>query len=401
MFDAAKVQRVVTMMRNSPLAQEWMLEGKHGTRGIGGRMAGMTDIPAKLFHYYVSMDDMAFNIARRELGKASKSQIADRAMFLLQNPTREMSDVAMAEALHSTYNSTNAIGKGIGAVKNVVPKAIKGGEEFGLRAFAGESMYVILDAMGGRFSTVIGNVVKDTAVRTTQIGGIPVAPIAGAGQFAVKRIATMLGKAPLTSAERRGLQTMIAKGFTGTAIGYLGYHYVSDALSEQIKITRNTNDRGKDPGPPFIEYGGLMEAADQVGGPFKAYVYGATMRKIDDASDLTENQRDVLRRQVQMDMMTSTPLTGGVEKIGGVTSGRTRADDYIGSQFANQVPAPIKIGAERVDALQAGQGFFGEAPKRSIKTEDESLFARLFTPIKRNVPVMRGTLPEQNRKTVN
>ena len=236
-------------------------------------------------------------------------------------------------------------------------------------------------------------------MRTMNIGGVPVASVLAGGRMAVKTAR----KIPMSSSERRGLQMLFAKGATGTALMYLGYNYGRE-LGIVPQVMRNTDDDGKDAKTPFVEQDGVAGVLEQVGGIFSPFVYGATLREIEEA-EITESMKQSLRVRVQMDMMTSLPATGGLEKLGTVTSGQKSVPEFIGGQVASQIPAPVKIAAERIDAKQTTGSFFGKAPPRRAKvdndTEDNLRWLRMiYTPSLRNIPGARGTLPEQKQKNV-
>jgi hypothetical protein len=159
----------------------------------------------------------------------------------------------------------------------------------------------------------------------------------------------------------------------------------------------------------------LTDIAEQLGGPFSPILMGAADRAIDDApvrpkgakrvdhpGALAEDEKRELKFKMKFGMLFNNPTVSGAKNLLDVlgTKGSGAAVETLGKLAANQIPAPIKIGAERLDAFQSTGNVFGEAPKRDATPPDASRFDKLIGPIIRNTPVMRGKLPVRKVKKI-
>jgi hypothetical protein len=304
---------------------------KYGSfAGIGGKSAGLIDVPFKSVYYEWMADAAADYKARQILGKdASKEAVATKREAILANLDEHPDIQLMAEeySLNQTLNNPNWASKTVGGWKKDASGAGK----------------VAIDEVLGRFSKVITNVATDATDRALGIGIVR-------GGLKIRN-AKKLGKT-LTVSERAIINDMINKGFTGIAMTTLGY-YMGDKVIGTIK-----GERGK-----YIDYGDV----EKLGAFIAPFLVGATIRKSLAIKDA--NEAWALRISTILRLPISSPLASNTKDfLNAVTETSSTQDisKFLARKISNTfIPGGVRDIAERQDA----KGRFGLMTGEEVERE--------------------------------
>jgi hypothetical protein len=333
------------------------------SRGPGGKLAGSTDVPFRVFYREFALDLFADMKARRTLPKnASKADIADmRESFLRRiDEHPDIIDAAEEYSLHKTFNNDNLVSKSFSQIRNNVIK-----NEFGK---------VLFDETIARFSKVITNVGQDAFDRT------PYGLVANGLKLAIKRGA-------LTDVERLIITDKIAKGLYGSAFMALGYA-VGDKINVEFKGDKNK----------YADLGDI----EKLGGLSGSFLFGVTSRQ---AEKLKPDQAEDFKKQQITNLLTNSPAASNVQDIlGGLMQpGSNKVQSVIAKKATNMViPSAFRDIAQRMDAPNFG--LTGGAAKREKVPQEENpatgrmrqtrnFWLILMNEAKSKIPVARQTLP--------
>jgi len=342
---------------------------KYGRSGIGGKMAGMTDIPFKEYYQRSMMDDLAMQEARIEIqargGSYTAADLQKLTAKYVANPTYEMELAAHEYALRQTFNNSNAVSKSLNSIVDSIqnPWAKVGAQQL------------------LRFNKVISNVAWEKAQYT------PMGIILPLGQLLVGRAG---GKA-FTPLEIRLATQMFRRGLVGTGMAYLGkVAYEKGYINPEFKQSG---------GQVYVETGPL----DQFGGLMSPFLYGAYDRAADSLS-LTPTQKANLRMKIQMDQLINFPLATDLRTFSqGVLSNPTAAglQSEAGKYAARiAIPSIVRASARAMDqgngevSFSPGAFLFDTGAPRAVEAKG---FWQQFM---KQVPGLRNQLPTAKRKTV-
>ncbi len=340
---------------------------KYGSyKGIGGKAAGLTDVPFKSFYYEWMSDAAADFKARKKLGNnASPEAIATEREAILANIDDHPDIQLMAEeyALNQTFNNSNWASELVGFSKRKASGAGK----------------VAIDEFIGRFAKVITNVATDATDRT----GLGIFR----GGYKIAK-AKALGNS-LSVSERAIINDMITKGATGVATLALGY-FLGDKIPGTIK-----GERGK-----YVDFGDL----ESIGGPISPLLLGAIYKKSESIED--PEQRDGLRLASVLRLPINTPLASNSKDLLNAltdSSSTQGAKKLLARKISNVfIPGGVRDIAERMDSgrgILTGSEIEREKipkvinPKTGKDVQTKNFIDILKGDIQSKIPVLRQRLP--------
>lgn len=372
-----RTQRVLNKSKNRLKADaELIIKGadpdsikKYGSfKGVGGKAAGLTDVPFKSFYYEWMSDAAADYKARQILGKnADPVDVATKREEILANLDEHPDIQLMAEeySLNQTLNNSNWASETVGFWKKK----------------AGNTGAVFVDEALGRFSKVITNVAIDATDRT----GVGV--LRGGAKIAY---AKSIGKT-LSVSERAIINDMITKGFTGLATISLGY-FLGDKVVGTIK-----GERGK-----YIDFGDI----EGIGGPIAPFLVGATYKKSESIEDPEEAA--ALRLTTILRLPINTPLASNTKDLLNAltdSSSTVAAKKFAARKLSNIfLPGVVRDSAERMDTKDSMGILTGSEierekipkvinPKTKNEVQTKNFLDILTGDVKSKIPFLRQTLP--------
>lgn len=396
LLNPSKTRRVIDRAKRDPIWRQWLAEGKFETRGLGGKMAGVTDIPAKMFVYHSTLDDLA-RLEWQKMGRNMKDGGFDEFVErFAMDPPEDAVAIAMSEAIMDTFNATTALKRGSDSMLSGYRKFAKQGTT---QKVAAETAALVQLNMT-RFANTLLNVAKDRAARSIPFAG----EVTGLARYGLEKRRGTFGVQ-----EQREISRLIAKGAVGTAGFAAGYYGLHSLFGSGGAVVADA-----DGGSSYWKWESeVMATLEELGGAASPVMLGAIFRTIDDAPTradgaeradnpgLSEKEKSAIKKKLMVSALTNTPLTTQIKNMAGVLAGEESA---LGKTAASWFSvAPLQILAERYDAAVNNEGplgVFGKAPQRDTSPPDSGPIAKMGAPIAKNIPIVRQQLPERKEKTI-
>jgi hypothetical protein len=339
---------------------------KYGPSGIGGRLAGVTDIPFKEFYSRSMMDDLATQQARIELAAKGRSfssaDVASLAEKYIANPTPEMYLAAEEYALRQTFNNQNMVSRTIGSLIAQIPD--------------GPTKVAVQQLL--RFNKVISNVAMERA----QYAGGEATVVYGL----LKLLGARFSSKKITPMELRTVTQLIRRGFIGAGMRRLGeLAYDKGLITPKFKQSGST---------VYLD----QDALGQLGGVMSPLLFGAASKAADNLQ-LTATQKESLKRRLLVDQAFSFPLVTDVKNsIYALNSDRSLSK-FVG-QAAGRILVPSVVrnlarsGDQEDGKFSVGQFLMDSGEPRDVTAND------FVSQLLKQLPYFRNQLPTADRKVV-
>lgn len=314
-----------------------------------------------------SLDDQAWLIARNELGRGNTPAHRALATRLADNPTPEMQREALAHSEFMTFQNDTFVSKGIAGAKRLAMESDRGFNERIQQAASAVAPGhdVSTNFTPGRDAVrAFDSLIKYTktpasiAARVVDLAIVPLMtgiPITGSGAAAAGMVVSRRVRAALrreiteaiNPAEQKMIAEGIGRGFTGSALLYLGGRlYQEGLLTGSMQADRIEEDATAGRSPGALLVGGQRIPLNWASPLGNILVMGATlMREGDDAG-----QAAMLSWQTLLDQPL---MSGAKDLVGSLKPGEEgmgpTANRIAGGLASAYVPNIVKEIAQATD----------------------------------------------------
>lgn len=325
------------------------------------RLPGYTDIAASQWVEDVTLLELVDNFVRFEArGKNwTPDQIALKKMDVIANVDGkydELYSAALEEANRAVFTHDAWIDAVIGSTENALR-----------RSQSGKLSMLAFDTFITRYPRIFAKI-ADYA--TDFVAGAPKAAVRSIGSKAKAKAARKAGEEfvmPLH--EQRLITQLVRRNMQGAAIVALG--------TFAAKYELGTLDEKKQ----FIDHGDL----DNLGGPFALFLTAwdhAKLKEWVEDGEITEKQAQKIAFQTKTNLIANQPLLGETDRALGALIKGEAIEKFLGGKLsATLFPGIMREAARRTDDV------------RIRETKDESSLQTILNEFKKNVPVVRKTLP--------